>query len=375
MYRGRLVATRGKGNRVVNLVFHSTIDGVDYGVMVGPDGVESTPKPMASITAHGYWVPVTGGDGGQSSLVKFAPGLRPMLKHGDPSRPGYAALHPNSGHSSVRSGVTATGAGERMADLPEPARAKVQAWCDSNNVDIDAIADDMFRSFDVPEAVRQGGRWYRAEFQHHAILMAERQGISVEESTAAIAITSARTRWAAEDGTLVNVRTAERFYEDQKAGKYDGMTAEQAARAVPNGYLMGNGFGQNVIAMMKGEISIDEAVTGAKRRSFFNNGMFPEHDTSATMDVWMGHYMARQSGMPILKVQNALSAKAPAYLKNAGHDMSPAYFVLREATLRAHDRAIAEGRVADDWLPLQSQATMWVAISQGYLGAVEGTDE
>lgn len=32
----------------------------------------------------------------QSAVVKFAPGLVPVLKHGDPSRPGYAALHPDS---------------------------------------------------------------------------------------------------------------------------------------------------------------------------------------------------------------------------------------------------------------------------------------
>lgn len=42
----------------------------------------------------------SGGVGGDdrrhaSVVVKFAPGLRPVIKHGDPSRPGYAQQHPN----------------------------------------------------------------------------------------------------------------------------------------------------------------------------------------------------------------------------------------------------------------------------------------
>lgn len=32
----------------------------------------------------------------QSAVIKFVPGLVPVLKHGDPSRPGYAAMHPDS---------------------------------------------------------------------------------------------------------------------------------------------------------------------------------------------------------------------------------------------------------------------------------------
>jgi hypothetical protein len=36
----------------------------------------------------------------QSAVIKFAPGLVPVLKHGDPSRPGYSAMHPDSPSSA-----------------------------------------------------------------------------------------------------------------------------------------------------------------------------------------------------------------------------------------------------------------------------------
>lgn len=38
------------------------------------------------------------------AVIKFAPGLKPVLKHGDPSRPGYAQLHPNGAHGAGGSG-------------------------------------------------------------------------------------------------------------------------------------------------------------------------------------------------------------------------------------------------------------------------------
>lgn len=263
----------------------------------------------------------------------------------------------------------------RLADLPDKARAGVEKWCEKNGVDIDAAADDMLLAFDSPSAVEAGGKWYEEQFKRNAEAMAERQGISVEEATAAIAITSARTRWAKDDGELYNVKIAERFYQDRAAGKYDGMTAAEAAKAAPNGYLMGKGFGLNVIAMQKGEMTIDEAVTGAKRRSFYNNGLDPASDRSATMDVWMGQFMARNSGMTIAQVQTALSSEPPKYLTNAGHKVSPAYFALREATMRAHDRAVSSGRVPPTWLPHQTQATAWVAISEGMYGEILGGED
>ena len=39
-------------------------------------------------------------------LVRFQPGLRPVLKHGDPSRPNYAQQHPDSRAAAARAEVT-----------------------------------------------------------------------------------------------------------------------------------------------------------------------------------------------------------------------------------------------------------------------------
>jgi hypothetical protein len=40
------------------------------------------------------------GDAAPTTVIKFAPGLMPVLKHGDPSRPGYAQMHPNGAGSA-----------------------------------------------------------------------------------------------------------------------------------------------------------------------------------------------------------------------------------------------------------------------------------
>lgn len=212
MYRGRLVATRGKGNRVVNLVFHSTIDGVDYGVMVGPDGVESTPKPMASITAHGYWVPVSGDELPQPpAVIKFEPGLVPVLKHGDPSRPNYAALHPDS--ASQRIGVhtgrrTDSPNQEKldrnliydattMAALPEPLRKKVEDSLKNLGVTQTQMEDNIQAVLDRAKAANDppdGQDWYE-EANRAAQEIADRYGLSRTETAGMIAAMSPQQPW------------------------------------------------------------------------------------------------------------------------------------------------------------------------------------
>jgi hypothetical protein len=134
--------------------------------------------------------------------------------------------------------------------------------------------------------------------------------------------------------------------------------------------------------MLKGERSVADAVTGAKRTSFFNNGMDPYGSTSITNDVWMTHFMVRRSsgsttvdpasgetrvtpGLTDSQVQSALSVPPPAYLTGIGLRQSPAYVVLSTATLRAHRRLVESGRIPPDSVPSGVQATAWMADPGG----------
>lgn len=55
MEPGTLIATRGSGTRLVELRYETTVDGVDYGIVVGPTGATGTPTPIVAALAKGYW--------------------------------------------------------------------------------------------------------------------------------------------------------------------------------------------------------------------------------------------------------------------------------------------------------------------------------
>lgn len=70
------------------------------------------------------------------TMVKFAPGLRPVLKHGDPSRPGYAQMHP-------------TGAGSEYAEWGD--HAERIRLAESRGPSADALKDAITSSDDRPD--------------------------------------------------------------------------------------------------------------------------------------------------------------------------------------------------------------------------------
>ena len=90
-----------------------------------------------------------------------------------------------------------------------------------------------------------------------------------------------------------------------------------------------------------------------------------------TMDVWMGAYLSRGSKLTPKQAGARLSGSKesfPQYLTNLGIEATPAYMILSEATMRAHQRAKELGYVDESWLPHQTQAAAWEAIRLGRLG-------
>jgi polyhydroxyalkanoate synthesis regulator phasin len=267
----------------------------------------------------------------------------------------------------VLSGVSVV----RVDDLPDAARKKIDDYIQKYDVDVDGMADKILSALANPDIAEVGRAWYKNEFQAGAMRLAEKTGYPIDVVTAVVAITSARNRWSTADGGRPNLETAEKFLEAHKNGLFDNVTSIDEARKVDTGYLMGNGFGWNVVRLLKGELSIDEAVTGTKRRSFYNNGLDPDNSENITIDVWMGVFLAQNSSLDPDKVGNALSSSSPPkYLSDLGMSGTPAYLLVSEATMRAHARAIALGYVEDTWLPHQTQAAAWEAIRLGLFGPI-----
>lgn len=61
MDQGTIIAERGTGTRLIQLVYETTIRGIDYGFMVDQLGRRSSVVPVDAALAKGYWrEPATG---------------------------------------------------------------------------------------------------------------------------------------------------------------------------------------------------------------------------------------------------------------------------------------------------------------------------
>jgi len=233
------------------------------------------------------------------------------------------------------------------------------------------MADAMLGALSNTAAVNIGRNWYKDEMQTGARNLAEKTGYPEDVVTAVVAITSAQNRWSTSSGGRPNLETAEKFIQAHKDGLFDNATSIEEIRKVDIGYMMGNGFGWNVVRLLNGDISIDQAVSGSKRRSFYNNGVDPENSGHITIDSWMGAFLAQNSSVKPEDVAAAISrTQTPQYLSVLGLNATPAYLLISEATMRAHQRAIKLGYVEDTWMPHQTQATAWEALRLGMLGPI-----
>jgi hypothetical protein len=284
---------------------------------------------------------------------------------------------------SERTDISTAPNAPRLADLPDDARGEVEDYIIQNEINVQAITDEIYAGFNDPELVREAEAWYRDEFQGNAEKLSEKYDVPLPMVTAVIAITSARNTWlSADEKKHPNLETAERFLQLSRDGIFDDKTPEEAANEIDPAtvndekpklrirWLAQTGFGENAIALLQGRMTSSEAITGAKRRSFYDNGMFPEVSTAVTNDTWMAEYVARHSKLPKKKAQGDISGEGPVAMKAAGINATPAYMVLTEAVLRAHERAVAEGVKIDpvlppeEWLPHMTQALAWVLLKQ-----------
>lgn len=292
--------------------------------------------------------------------------------------------HDQADHGNWATGGTGVEP-RRIADLSEKAQANIAKFVETYEVDQAGIADQILQALSDPEARDAGARWYEEAYLAHAQELADKYDTDLDTAAAVVAITSAQNPWsrvsASGETVYPNLDTAERFLSAWRDGEFEGVTTVEEARQLKLGYPMQNGFGINVIQLLNGDVPLEEAVTGAKRRSFFSNGVDPYGSNELTLDSWMGQYLLANS--PVLsqmvpektgsggdvnygveKVKSLLAGGAPKYMQEEGFNASAAYVTLADAIMEAHDRAIEEGIVPKDWLPHQTQATAWMWVSR-----------
>lgn len=277
---------------------------------------------------------------------------------------GLSLRHPNHKTGTTQKVHAGLGSfGGRISDLPEDVRKHLDAYAEKYGVDVAGMDADLDAAFSDAKAVESGRDWYEKEFHQNASALAEKYGFTDEQAVGVIAITSARTFWETGNGRKPNLELAERFMDAERNGPAKGLSAKEAGARYSNGYIPGRGFAENAYALLKGEQTPQEAVTGAKRSSFYNNGANPSTSRDVTVDVFMGAYMAKNSDRPLKSVQSDLSAKPPQYLTKQGIACSPAYLIIADAILRASDRHAAEVGYT---VPSQTQAAAWVYAKDNF---------
>lgn len=307
MNRGDVIAVRGSGPRQVRLLFEVTHDGVDFAVIESADGNRSTPAPVTAALARGYWEqPRT-----VPAVVKFAPGLRPVLKHGSPGRPGYAAMHPHSHADQVPGAVPAN---VDYRGLSAATGKWVSEEAAARGVPVHEVEKEFERRIEqartMPDPYRpgmtayEGGLdWYSGEAHDHALLVGDGDAA---KGAGILSSLSSQNPWPANKNAADCVADMARRGKDLGLSKDDVDAAffyyQQHHREFGNtGPVTIEGFSK-AWRIANGD-SVDSVLTGRKRRNFFNNILGDAE--SVTVDVHMMKALSTTPG-------SALHGKAAA---------------------------------------------------------------
>lgn len=146
----------------------------------------------------------------RGAVFGFDPGFRPILKHGDPSRPGYAAMHPNSeGRIGVHSGRRTDVKNPEKADkalvheatsfdeLPTSMQDRISEGLDNLGItpeQMDANIEAVYLKAKARKDPPDGQDWYD-EANSEAARISEEHGLTREQAAGMIAATSPQQAW------------------------------------------------------------------------------------------------------------------------------------------------------------------------------------
>jgi hypothetical protein len=205
----------------------------------------------------------------------------------------------------------------------------------------------------------EGRAWYQ-EAQTFNNDLAARSGLSVEQTAAITAAVSPRTPWPR------NKELAEKIamnYKDfdgvqptvrDRNGKLD--TPAQAAGRAMGGTLSKN---SGIAFEIARGGSIDEHLSGVKRRSFYNNMVDPVNSKDITVDTWMTraamNTSTKEGGLDLDTATDFLTMSKGITKGGAG------YVSISEAVRKvARERGLT---------PHEVQAAYWIAVSGSKNGA------
>lgn len=234
-------------------------------------------------------------------------------------------------------------AGTRYDELSPKGRAAVDATMEKYGVSAEAL-DQEIASKITPEGVDAARAWYvnAREFNQK---LAEENGLTIEQATAITSAVSPRCPWPR------NKQLAEAIAKEHT--EHSDVSVDEAAKRI------GGGLTANIapaVAIARGG-SVDENLTGVKRRSFYNNMLKPAQTDDVTVDVWMMKAAQTTASKPM----SDTDAQAFTYASKVSTGGGAGYVAISESVRRVADQSGLS--------PDEVQSAYWIAVS----GSTEGT--
>lgn len=208
----------------------------------------------------------------------------------------------------------------------------------------EAIASEIstkINDMDVSLAARSAG-WY-AEANAFASELAAKHNVSLKIAAGVISAVSPRMPW------LRNKNVADAILGQFR--NFSSLSAMDAAKEI--GLALSTNVAMAVTIARGADIEI--ALTGTKRRSFYNNIVSPLSGDSVTIDTWMIQAFCNVTGNDKKTGEKFVKANNKA-LNGTG----VGYFVIAEAV-----RIVAKQM---NLIPSQIQALYWVSVTNNFDG-------
>ena len=267
---------------------------------------------------------------GTPGLAPLTPATRFTMRDVPAASPLWASL-------DKRLATPQIGRGKRKGQLRRPAVGPYRE-------DVAKVSDQIRATIDARHTLDAGRAWYQDEHDYN-VRRAAAFGVPLEVSVGVESATSPRTHYA------INQRvTTEILDVTRKLGP--DLSQDLVKRRQIGGSIMGTYRDDGVIIATGGDIAA--TLTGAKRRAFFDNMMWPGQTDQVAVDTWMLRSLAALGLTP--DQAQVFSAES-----GGGWDEGIGRMLVADALRDAADAYRAEGI---DVGPDGVQGAYWIAAQQ-----------
>lgn len=231
----------------------------------------------------------------------------------------------------------------QLSDAGKETVAKVAAEYGVTVSDLSGIISSTVENTPVEVAVK-ASNWY-VEAHEFVCDVAAQYDITPEKVAGVVSAVSPRMPW------LRNKNVAQAIIANH--GDYAELSANDAAKQI--GLALGNNVFM-AFEILRGK-SVSAALSGVKRRNFYNNIISPLKGDSVTVDTWMMESYCRFAGVPKKSAEDFVRA---AYRVGALNGTGVGYYMIADAV-----RIVAR---AMDITPASVQAIFWVSVAGNHNG-------